>query len=171
MVWPQVTLTFTLLCSCVQHCDTSAALLMHFARVWTCRTGGGTDRLFCLSLTTLGEGSWAVFDDSLSSSISLHHPKLFKALWRCHRYRTPTSAAPNGRERWRNGYSLVYDLVLSGVHEAFDPGSFHHNDEAGGRTTLETKIVKRGKHEICYHLLWCLKPTDRMLKELLTILF
>lgn len=39
------------------------------------------------------------------------------------------------------------------------------NCEAGGRTTLETEIVTRRKHEICAHLLRCSGPKEMVTKE------
>lgn len=152
---------FTSARSRVQHRDTSAALLPS-ARVWTFRGRlGWTDAQTLLSgtdntqrqaaepylMTPCAHLSVAAFPNSQGS---LEMPQI------------PHRDVSSDKREGKTGEMASRVSIVRCVWECrtlLTWESFHHNYEAGGRTTLETKIVKRGKHEISYHLLWCLNPS------------
>lgn len=80
-------------------------------------------------------------------------------------------SADKHKGKLENGYALVYGLLPSEWTSPLTLESSRQNCEAGSRTTLETKIVTGGKHEISAHLLRCSSPREMVLKEILTILF
>lgn len=97
--------------------------------------------------------------------------QVLKALRRCHRYHTLDVSTDKQKGMLGDGYALVYGLVPSEWTKPLTLENSRQNCEAGSRTTLETKIVTRGKHEISAHLLRCLSPREVVLKEILTVLF
>lgn len=169
--WPWVTThLFTASCHRI-----SQSALTSFAKAWICRRADGrvstADRQTLLSGTgeaqrRLGHVWW------LPELIYQSPPfQVLKALRRCHRYHTLDVSADKQKGMLGDGYALVYGLVPSEWTKPLTLENSRQNCEAGSRTTLETKIVTRGKHEISAHLLRCLSPREVVLKEILTILF
>lgn len=113
---------------------------------------------------------WAMFDVSPGSSINRHLSKPSRLF----RDATDTTV---WRQRWQTKVEVGKRLLIClwsaalGMDKTFDLRELLSDCEAGNTTTLETKIVTEGKHEISAHLLLCLTPREMVLKEISRILF